>query len=62
LSAVVWGGALMLLQTVNSDIAASLEALRDILRNFPELVMDYMLGFLLFAAAIEVDLGRLGRV
>jgi len=62
LSAVVWGGALMLLQAVNSDIADSLGALRDILRNFPELVMDYMLGFLLFAAAIEVDLGRLGRV
>ncbi|KAJ8902186.1 hypothetical protein NDN08_006594 [Rhodosorus marinus] len=62
LSAVVWGGALMLLQAVNSDIASSLGALRNILRNFPELVMDYMLGFLLFAAAIEVDLGRLGRV
>jgi len=62
LSAVIWGTALMGLQAINSDILNSLSATRYMLRNFPEIVMDYMLGFLLFAAAIEVDLGRLGRV
>lgn len=62
LSAVIWGAVLLGLQKISPDALISLAGLRDLLRRFPEIVMDYMLGFLLFAAAIEVDLGRLGRV
>lgn len=32
------------------------------LKDFPDLLLKYMLGFLLFAASIEVDLRNLGRI
>ena len=38
------------------------ESFRNLLKNFPDLLMHYMLGFLLFAAAVEVDLRNLKRI
>jgi monovalent cation:H+ antiporter, CPA1 family len=35
---------------------------RNLFMQFPDLVLNYMLGFLLFAAAIEVDLRALRRI
>lgn len=35
---------------------------RGFLKDFPDLLLHYMLGFLLFAAAIEVDLRNLERI
>jgi monovalent cation:H+ antiporter, CPA1 family len=35
---------------------------RSLFMQFPDLVLNYMLGFLLFAAAIEVDLRALRRI
>lgn len=43
-------------------VASAIEALRGLLKDFPDLLLKYMLGFLLFAAAIEVDLRNLGRI
>lgn len=43
-------------------VEAAVEAFRDLLKDFPDLLLNYMLGFLLFAAAIEVDLRNLGRI
>lgn len=40
----------------------AIEAFRMLLRDFPDLLLNYMLGFLLFAAAIEVDLRNLSRI
>ncbi|CDF38029.1 unnamed protein product [Chondrus crispus] len=40
----------------------AIEAFRILLKDFPDLLLNYMLGFLLFAAAIEVDLRNLGRI
>jgi monovalent cation:H+ antiporter, CPA1 family len=44
------------------DVAESLSDFRIMFMDFPDLVLNYMLGFLLFAAAIEVDLRALGRI
>ncbi|CAN8068655.1 unnamed protein product [Agarophyton chilense] len=38
------------------------EAFRSLLKDFPELLLNYMLGFLLFAAAIEVDFRKVERI
>lgn len=43
-------------------VASAIEALRAVIKDFPDLLLKYMLGFLLFAAAIEVDLRNLGRI
>lgn len=43
-------------------VASTIEALRAVIKDFPDLLLKYMLGFLLFAAAIEVDLRNLGRI
>lgn len=43
-------------------ISESLSDFRLMFMDFPDLVLNYMLGFLLFAAAIEVDLRALGRI
>ncbi|PXF43812.1 Na(+)/H(+) antiporter NhaP [Gracilariopsis chorda] len=38
------------------------EAFRSLLKDFPEILLNYMLGFLLFAAAIEVDFRKVERI
>lgn len=43
-------------------VGSIVDAFRDLLKNFPDMLMHYMLGFLLFAAASEVDLRNLGRI
>lgn len=43
-------------------VSNAIDALRALLKDFPDLVLKYMLGFLLFSAAIEVDLRNLGRI
>lgn len=43
-------------------VDSAVEAFRGLLKNFPDLLLNYMLGFLLFAAAVEVDLRNLGRI
>lgn len=43
-------------------VEEAIEAFRVLLMDFPDLLLNYMLGFLLFAAAIEVDLRNLGRI
>lgn len=43
-------------------VSGPIEAFRSLLKDFPDLLLNYMLGFLLFAAAIEVDLRNLGRI
>lgn len=44
------------------DVTVIIDSLRGILKDFPDLLLKYMLGFLLFAAAIEVDMRNLGRI
>lgn len=43
-------------------VISTIDALRAVVKDFPDLLLKYMLGFLLFAAAIEVDLRNLGRI
>lgn len=43
-------------------VESAVEAFRALLKDFPDLLLNYMLGFLLFAASIEVDLRNLGRI
>lgn len=43
-------------------VSNAIDALRALLKDFPDLVLKYMLGFLLFSAAIEVDLRNLSRI
>jgi len=43
-------------------VSAALDGLQAFLRDFPDLLLNYMLGFLLFAAALEVDLRALSRI
>lgn len=43
-------------------VEKAVEAFRNLLKDFPDLLLNYMLGFLLFAAAIEVDLRNLERI
>lgn len=43
-------------------VSSAIEALRAVLKDFPDLLLKYMLGFLLFSAAIEVDLRNLSRI
>lgn len=37
-------------------------AFRSLLKDFPDILLNYMLGFLLFAAAIEVDFRKVERI
>lgn len=48
--------------TPGEGVSAALDGLKNFLMNFPDLLLNYMLGFLLFAAAIEVDLRALSRI
>ena len=41
---------------------AAIEGFRGLLKEFPEILLNYMLGFLLFAAAVEVNIVEIGRV
>lgn len=43
-------------------IEEAVDGFRNLLKDFPDLLLNYMLGFLLFAAAVEVDLRNLGRI
>lgn len=45
-----------------SGVGSILEFFMDFLRDFPDLVLHYMLGFLLFAAALEVKQQMLERI
>uniref|UniRef100_A0A7S1THT6 Cation/H+ exchanger transmembrane domain-containing protein n=1 Tax=Compsopogon caeruleus TaxID=31354 RepID=A0A7S1THT6_9RHOD len=64
LSALLTSVALMMLDNLNVlSLGGAVELVRrGLLDLFPEMLMDCMLGFLLFAAAIEVDLMALMRV
>ncbi|OSX81354.1 hypothetical protein BU14_0022s0073 [Porphyra umbilicalis] len=63
LGSITCTGALLLVGLLpNVDMGFALAGLRDFLMNFPDLLLKYMLGFLLFAAAIEVDLRALRRI
>lgn len=44
------------------DITSTVNTMRVLLKDFPDLLLKFMLGFLLFASAIEVDLRNLGRI
>lgn len=48
--------------TPGVGVSAALDGLKNFLMDFPDLLLNYMLGFLLFAAAIEVDLRALSRI
>lgn len=48
--------------TLGVGVSAALDGLKNFLMDFPDLLLNYMLGFLLFAAAIEVDLRALSRI
>ncbi len=56
------GGLLLLSGIKYLGIRSALSNFRSFLMAFPDLVLHYMLGFLLFAAAIEVDLRNLSRI
>lgn len=43
-------------------VSRILDNFRSSFLDFPDLVLNYMLGFLLFAAAIEVDIRQMGRI
>lgn len=53
---------LVLAQFPYLTIGRSISEVRLLFVDFPDLVLNYMLGFLLFAAAIEVDLRALRRI
>lgn len=61
--AIFMTGVLVILSYIPwLGVASAIDALRGLLKDFPDLLLKYMLGFLLFAAAIEVDLRNLGRI
>lgn len=45
-----------------AGIGMWVDKFRDFLKDFPDLLLHYMLGFLLFAGAVEVDLRSLERI
>lgn len=53
---------LVLAQFPALGISRSISEFRMLFMDFPDLVLNYMLGFLLFAAAVEVDLRALSRI
>lgn len=63
LGSIVCTGALLALSAVPQfGVRDALNNFRDFLMDFPDLVLHNMLGFLLFAAAIEVDLRNISRI
>lgn len=63
LGSIVLTGVLLLLNNIPQlGLSYALSDFRLFLMDFPDLVLNYMLGFLLFAAAVEVDLRALGRI
>lgn len=61
-SIVCTGGLLFLSGIPHFGVREALNNFRYFLMDFPDLVLHYMLGFLLFAAAIEVDLRNISRI
>lgn len=60
LAGLVGAVGLALVERVRPDVAGPIKAvLGDV--DFPKAVLDYMLAFLLFAGAMQVDLGELRR-
>lgn len=47
---------------LGNPIEEAVDGFRNLLKDFPDLLLNYMLGFLLFAAAVEVDLRNLERI
>lgn len=63
LSALMMSVMLIVLQNMGAfPFGAAVDSMRALLDVFPDILMDCMLGFLLFAAAIEVDVMALARV
>lgn len=56
------GGLVVLSLFPFLGVHSALENFRDFLKDFPDLVLHYMLGFLLFAAALEVKKQMLERI